>query len=124
MTETVQQNEKLINSCKFSEVNKYQSKFNNYYDVGLKLSYLSSNIDPRTELSIEIGDYRATLKQMFKPNLITDVFLLTTRTVVGLMDEIRVVATIIVGYTPLVGVVCVGEAEAWISGQEKKNYTY
>ena len=42
------QNEiKIINSCKLSEVNKYQSNSNEYYKGDLKWSSLSSTIDPR-----------------------------------------------------------------------------
>ena len=83
----------------------------------LNWSSLSSNRDQKTELSIEIGDYRATLGQMSKPTLSADVCLSTSGT--ELMDQVRVIAIIRNGYTPLYGVVCVGEAEAWVFGSDR-----
>nr|XP_022312179.1 tripartite motif-containing protein 3-like [Crassostrea virginica] len=115
----VQQNEKLSISTNSLEVNKYQSKLKEYQDfpkyVHLKFPLLGSNIDKGKELSIEIGGFRATLKQMSQPSLSTDVSHLTTG-IGKLMDKIRVIATIPTNYSPLFGVACVGEAEAWIYG--------
>ena len=81
-------------------------------------SSLSSNRDQKTELSIEIGDYRATLGQMSKPTLSADVCLSTSGTV-ELMDQVRVIAIIGTSYEPLNGVACVGEAEAWVFGEDR-----
>nr|XP_022310927.1 E3 ubiquitin-protein ligase TRIM71-like [Crassostrea virginica] len=118
----VKQNEKLSISTNSLEVSKYQSKLNEYQDfpkyVDLKFPFLSSNIDKGKELSIEIGGYTAILKQRSKPSLSTDVSRLTTG-IGTLMDKVRVIATIPTIYSPLYGVFCVGEVEAWIFGQNK-----
>ncbi|XP_078330862.1 uncharacterized protein LOC144624771 [Crassostrea virginica] len=75
------------------------------------------SLDKGKELSIEIGGFRATLKQMSQPNLSTDVSRLATG-IGKLMDKVRVIATIPTTYNSLLGVACVGEAEAWIFGNE------
>nr|XP_022303444.1 uncharacterized protein LOC111111011 [Crassostrea virginica] len=111
MKTIVKQNEKMINSNKLSEVNKYQSKLNEYENVpehvDLELPSLRSNIDQGKEIIIEIGDYRATLKQM------------SQLTPIGkLMNQVRVIATIPTNYN-LLGVACVREAETWIYGDDK-----
>ena len=115
MIKTVKQNENLSISNNLIEVNKYQSKLNQYQDfpkhVDCKCLYLASNIDKGKELSIEIGGYRVTLKQISQPSLSTDVSLLTTG-IGELMDKVRVIATIPTTYNCLCGVACLGEAEA------------
>ncbi|XP_078327852.1 uncharacterized protein LOC144623328 [Crassostrea virginica] len=114
--------EQLFKSNKISDVNGYQSKLNEYQDfperVDLELSSLRSNIDQGKELIIEIGSYRATLKQLSQPSLSTDVSRLTTG-IGKLMDKVRVIATIPTNYKPLYGVACVWGTEAWIFGQNK-----
>ncbi|XP_022311387.2 uncharacterized protein LOC111116688 [Crassostrea virginica] len=122
MNETVKLNEKLLNSKISSEINKYQSKLNKYQNfpenVNLKFPLLESNVDKGKEVSLEIGGFRATLKQMSQPSLSTDVSRL--RTGIGeLMYKVRVIATIPTTYNPLLGVACVGEAEAWIYGENE-----
>ncbi|XP_078330868.1 uncharacterized protein LOC144624774 [Crassostrea virginica] len=118
MIKTVKQNEKLSISNNLLEVNKYQSKLNQYKDfpkdVDCKFPYLASNIDKGKELSIEIGGYRVTLKQISQPSLSTDVSLLTTG-----IGGVRVIATIPTTYNCLCGVACLGEAEAWVYGKNK-----
>ncbi|XP_078330861.1 uncharacterized protein LOC144624770 [Crassostrea virginica] len=122
MNKIVKQNEKLSSSNNLIEVNKYQSKLNEYQDfpkhVDLKFPVLASNIDTGKELGIEIGGYTAILKQMSQPSLSTDVSRLTTG-IGKLMDKVRVIATIPTTYGPLYSVSCVGEAEAWIYGKNK-----
>nr|XP_022312469.1 tripartite motif-containing protein 2-like [Crassostrea virginica] len=55
---------------------------------------------------------------MSQPSLSTDVSRLTT--IIGkLMDKVRVIATIPITYSGLLGVVCVGKAGAWIYGDYK-----
>ncbi|XP_078330450.1 uncharacterized protein LOC144624494 [Crassostrea virginica] len=122
MNTIVKQNEKLFNSNKLSEVNEYQSKLNEYQDfpeyVDLELPSLRSNVDQGKELIIEIGGYRATLKQMSLPSPSAVVSGLTTG-IGKLMDQVRVIATIPTNYKPLYGVACVGAAEAWIYGNNQ-----
>ncbi|XP_078330162.1 uncharacterized protein LOC111116726 isoform X1 [Crassostrea virginica] len=119
MNTIVKQNEKLSISNNILEVNKYHSKINKYQDfpehVDLKFPFLDSNIDTGKELTIEMGGYRVTLKEISQPSLSTDVSRLTTG-IGKLMDKVRVNATIPTTYSALWGVACVGEAEAWIYG--------
>nr|XP_022311589.1 uncharacterized protein LOC111116857 [Crassostrea virginica] len=121
MNKIVKQNEKLSTSNSLSEVQKYQSKLNEYHDfpghMDLKFPLLASNIDKGKELSVEMGGFRATMKQMSHPSLSNDVSRLTTG-IGKLMDKVRVIATIPTNYSPLRGVACVGEAEAWIWGNK------
>ena len=122
MKKNVKQNEKLSISNNLLEVNKYQSKLNQYQDfpedLDCKFLFLDSKRDKGKEVSIEIGGFRATLKQMLQTNLSTDVSRLTTG-IGELMDKVRVIATIPTTYIPLCGVDCFGEAEAWIYGKIK-----
>ncbi|XP_078327997.1 uncharacterized protein LOC144623460 [Crassostrea virginica] len=122
MYKIVKQNEKLSTSNSLSEVNKYQSKLNEYQDfprrMDLKFPLLASNIDKGKELSMEIGGFRATLKQMSQPILSTDVSRLTTG-IGKLMDKVRVIATIPTPCIPLWGVACEGESEALIHGVDE-----
>ncbi|XP_022310742.2 uncharacterized protein LOC111116051 [Crassostrea virginica] len=118
----VKQNEKLFKSNKLSEVNEYQSKLNEYQDfpehVDLEMPSLRSNIDQGKEFIIEIGGYRATLKHISPPSPSADVSRLTIG-IGKLTDQVSVIATIPTNYKPLFGVACVGEAEAWILGNNK-----
>nr|XP_022311421.1 uncharacterized protein LOC111116726 [Crassostrea virginica]XP_022311422.1 uncharacterized protein LOC111116726 [Crassostrea virginica] len=122
INKTIKQNEKLINSNNLFEVNKYQSKLNEYQDFpehgDLKFPFLDSNIDKKKELSIEIGGYRVTLKEMSQPTLSTDVSRLTTG-IGKLMDNVRIIATFPTTYNPLYGIACVEELEAWIYGENE-----
>ncbi|XP_022312161.2 uncharacterized protein LOC111117358 [Crassostrea virginica] len=100
MNETVKQNEKLLKSIKLSEVRNYQSKVKEYEDLPEYLDShmptLVSKVDQGKELSIEIGDFRAILKQ--------------------LKDKARLIATIPTDYKNVFDVACVGDSEAWIRG--------
>nr|XP_022311985.1 tripartite motif-containing protein 3-like isoform X1 [Crassostrea virginica] len=122
MNTIVKQNKKLFTSNKFTEVNNYKSKMYKYEDfpehVDLELPSLRSNVGQGKELVIEIGGYRATLKQMSPPSPSADVSRLTTG-IGKLMDQVSVIATIPTNYTHLWGVACVGGAEAWIYGSNK-----
>ncbi|XP_078328811.1 uncharacterized protein LOC111111257 [Crassostrea virginica] len=122
MNTIVKQNETLFTSNNLSEVSKYQSKLNEYQcfpkHVDVELPSLKSNMDNGKELIIEIGGYRATLKQMSPPSPSADVSRLTTG-IGKLMDPVSVVNTIPTTYKPLHGVACIGEAEAWIYGRNK-----
>ena len=116
MNTNVKQNETLFNSNIFSELNEYKSKLKEYYDfhenVDLELPSLSSNTHQGKELFIEIGGYRATLKHMSLPSLDDS----RTR---NILDKVRIITTIPTPYEPLDGVVCVGEAEAWVYGDNE-----
>ncbi|XP_022303722.2 uncharacterized protein LOC111111184 [Crassostrea virginica] len=122
MNTIVKQNEQLFTSNKISDVNEYYSRLNEYQDfperVYLELPSLRSNVDQGKEFIIEIGGYRATLKQMSQPSPSADVSRLTTG-IGKLMDQVRVIATIPTNYKPLYGVACVGGKEAWIYGKKK-----
>ena len=122
MNTIVKENEKLFTSNKLLDVNKYQSKLNEYQDfpehVDLELPSLRSNIDQGKELIIEIAGLTATLKVTSPLSPSADVSRLTTG-IGKLMNQVSVIATIPTNYKTLLGVACVGEAEAWIFGNNK-----
>ncbi|XP_022304288.2 uncharacterized protein LOC111111540 [Crassostrea virginica] len=122
MNKIVEQNEKLLKSKNFSEVNKYKSKLKEFRDflhnVDLKLPSFHSKIEQGKELSIEFGDYRAILNQMLQTSLLADFPPCISR-IWEQMDKVRVTTTISTEYKPLLGVACVGEAEAWIFGENQ-----
>ena len=119
MNETVKQNEKLLKSIKLSEVRNYQSKLKEYEDLpehlDTNISILYSETDHGKELNINIGDFRALLKQQLQISLPAELSRLTKR-IGGLKDKARVIATIPTDYKSLLGFACVGDAEAWIYG--------
>nr|XP_022312160.1 uncharacterized protein LOC111117357 [Crassostrea virginica] len=122
MNETVKQNEKLLKTNKISAVNKYKSKLQVYRDcpenVDSQMPTLGSKIDNGKELSIEIGDFSAILKQFPQTSRRADISCMT-KTIGELKDKARVIATIPNDYESLFGVACVGDAEAWIRGNNR-----
>lgn len=118
MNQVVKQNKKLINSNKLSEAKKYESKLSKYADVSEKVDFelpsLSSYINRENELSVEIGDFKATLKQKHQLSLS---FSRSTTGINELMDEFREIATIPTNYKPLLGIACEGESDVWILGR-------
>ena len=123
MNETVKQNEKLLKTNKISAVNKYKSKLQVYRDrpenVDSQMPTLGSKIDNGKELSIEIGDFSAILKQFPQTSLRADISRMT-KTIGELKDQARLIATIPTDYESLFDVACVGDAEAWIRGYNRK----
>ena len=122
MNETVKQNEKLLKTNKISAVNKYKSNLQVYRDcpenVDSQMPTLGSKIDNGKELSIEIGDFSAILKQFPQTSLRADISRMT-KTIGELKDQARLIATIPTDYEYLYDVVCVGDAEAWIRGNNR-----
>ena len=122
MNETVKQNEKLLKSIKLSEVRNYHSKVKEYEDLPEYLDShmptLVSKMDHGKEFSIEIGNFSAILKQRLQTILPADVSRMT-KTIVELKDKARVIATIPTDYEYLFDVACVGDAEAWICGNNR-----
>ena len=122
MYETVEQNEKLLKSKKWSEVSKYMSKLKEYQNCPEKLDShmptLDSKIDHGKELSIKIGYFSAILKQLPQNSLPDDVFHSTKR-IWEVNENASIIATIPTDYKNVLGVACVGDAEAWISGNNR-----
>lgn len=121
MTKTVQQNNKLHQSNKVSEVTKHQSKLNEYKEIPTIIQQpipsMKSNTDPGKELTIELEEYKATLKQAELSSQ-TDTVLssMSTR---DLLDKAKVVATFPTGVESLWRISCLGTEEAWLSGKGK-----
>ena len=71
MNVTVKQNDKILKSKKLSELRNYRSKVKEYQDLPEHYSHmptLGSKKDMEKELSIEIGNFRAILKQLQQAN--------------------------------------------------------
>nr|XP_022306312.1 tripartite motif-containing protein 2-like [Crassostrea virginica] len=122
INETVKQNEKLFKTNKISAVNKYKSKLQVYRDcpenVDSQMPTLGSKIDNGKELSIEIGDFSAILKQFPQTSLRVDISCMT-KTIGELKDQARLIATIPTDCQNVLDVACVGDAEAWIRGNDR-----
>lgn len=121
MTKTVQQNNKLHQSNKVSEVTKHQSKLNEYKEIPTIIQQpipsMKSNTDPGKELTIELEEYKATLKQAELSSQTDTVFSsMSTR---DLLDKAKVVATFPTGVESLWRISCLGTEEAWLSGKGK-----
>lgn len=121
MTKTVQQNNKLHQSNKVSEVTKHQSKLNEYKEIPTIIQQpipsMKSNTDPGKELTIELEEYKATLKQAELSSQTDTVFSsMSTR---DLLDKAKVFATFPTGVESLWRISCLGTEEAWLSGKGK-----
>uniref|UniRef100_A0A8W8M9P4 B box-type domain-containing protein n=1 Tax=Magallana gigas TaxID=29159 RepID=A0A8W8M9P4_MAGGI len=121
MTKTVQQNKEIHQSNKVSEVTKHQSKLTEYKEIPTivqqPIPSLKSNTDLGKELTIELGEYTATLKQAELPSQKDAKFSsLTTR---DLLDKAKVISTFPTGVESLWRISCLGTDEAWLSGKGK-----
>lgn len=119
INKTIQENAKLLISKSVSEVKSYQSKLKEYRDFPRKMEVnlpsLISNIDEKRDLSIGIGEFRATLKQVSQQRQSGNASLSPAR-FGEIMDQAKVIVNSPVNYSTLRGVACVGESEAWIYG--------
>ncbi|XP_022308426.2 uncharacterized protein LOC111114428 [Crassostrea virginica] len=123
MNERVEENERTLKTNKLSKVDSYKSIVKKYRElpeeVTWKIPNLTFKMEPGKELGIEIGDFKATLTHRIQANLLRTVSRLTLR----LGDPIpgvkfQIVATISTNYQPLIGMVCVGEEEVWVHGND------
>ncbi|XP_062599764.1 tripartite motif-containing protein 2-like [Saccostrea cucullata] len=120
MTKTVQENKEILKSNKVSDVNNYQSKLKEYRNIpqipDLPLPSLQTNTVQGRELSIELGEYKATLTQKSLSSLTDEVSFLSVK---KLLEEAKVIANIPTNVKNLGRVAYVGSDTAWISGEDK-----
>ncbi|XP_062595065.1 E3 ubiquitin-protein ligase Midline-1-like [Saccostrea cucullata] len=120
MTQTVQENKEILKSNKVSYVNNYQSKLKEYRNIllipDLSLPSLQTNTVKGRELSIELGENKATLTQTSLSSLTDEVSFLSVK---ELLEEVKVIANIPTNAKQLQKVACVGSDKAWISGTDK-----
>jgi hypothetical protein len=120
MTQTVEQNKEILTSNNVSAVTSYQSKLEEYRnmlsDVEVKLPSLKSSTGEGKELSLEFGNYRASLTQTELSSLTEEVSHLSLE---KLLEQVKSIATIPTGVNPLYHVACAGVDEVWLSGKDK-----
>ena len=73
MTEKVKQNEEILKSKKLSQVNNFEYKLFEYRkipeNISTKTPVITSKVDQGSELSIELGDIKASIIQQSKSQL-------------------------------------------------------
>ncbi|XP_048730360.2 uncharacterized protein LOC125647645 [Ostrea edulis] len=120
MTQTVEQNKETLKSNSVSAVTNYKSKLEEYRnmptDIDIKLPSLKTNTVQGRELSLELGEYKASLTQTTLSSLTEEVSYLSLQ---KLLKQAKSITTIPTGVNPLFHVACVGVDEAWVSGQNK-----
>jgi hypothetical protein len=120
MTQTVQENKKLLRSRTISDVNNYKSKIKEYRkiptDIDVEIPELKINTARERELRIELGEYQATLTQKALSSLTDKV---PTSSLSTLLDKAKIIATIPTEVKPLHNIACKGVDEAWVSGRDK-----
>ncbi|XP_056000075.1 uncharacterized protein LOC130048055 [Ostrea edulis] len=122
MTQTVQENKEILKSNKVFDVNHYKSKLTKFRAIPQVPDVMSPSLKTNTvqgrELSLELGEYRATLTQttLSLPSLTDEVLYLSVK---ELLKEAKVIANIPTNVKPLQRVACVGSDRAWISGTDK-----
>ncbi|XP_061186767.1 uncharacterized protein LOC133194882 [Saccostrea echinata] len=104
MIETVEQNKKMLKSNKVSQVNNFKPKVEEYRDIpevtDVLIPLLKTNTVQGRDLSIELGERKATLAQTSTKEL---------------LDKAKVIATFSTGIKPIFRVVCVGADKSWVS---------
>ncbi|XP_048740753.2 uncharacterized protein LOC125654762 [Ostrea edulis] len=119
MIQTVQQNKIIMKSRKVTEVTNYKSNLEEYrnmpIDIDVKLPSLKTNTVQGRELSLELGEYKASLTQSTLSNLTEEV---SYSSLQNLLDQVKLITVIRTGVNPLYNVACVGVDEAWVSGAE------
>ncbi|XP_048740752.2 E3 ubiquitin-protein ligase TRIM9-like [Ostrea edulis] len=120
MTETVQQNKEILRSNNVSAVTNYKSKLEEYRnmptDIDVKLPSLKTNTVQGRELSLELGEYKASLTQTTLPSLTEEVSHLSLP---KMLEQAKSVTTIPARVNPLLHVACVRVNEAWVSDKDK-----
>ncbi|XP_048743729.2 uncharacterized protein LOC125657116 [Ostrea edulis] len=120
MTQTVQQNKKILKSNNVSAVTNFKSKLEEYRNmpsnIDVKLPSLKTNTVQGRELSLELGEYKASLTQTTLSSLTEEVSYLSLQ---KLLKQAKSITTIPTGVNPLLYVACVGVDEAWVSGDDK-----
>ncbi|XP_048738767.2 E3 ubiquitin-protein ligase TRIM71-like [Ostrea edulis] len=120
MTQTVQQNKEILKSNNVSAVTNYKSKLQEYRnmptDIDIKLPSLKTNTVQGRELSLELGEYKASLTQTTPSSLTEEVPYLSLQ---KLLEQAKSIITIPTGVNPLYSVACVGVDKVWVSGKDK-----
>ncbi|XP_048741975.2 tripartite motif-containing protein 3-like [Ostrea edulis] len=122
MTQTVQENKEILKSNKVSDVNNYKSKLTEFRAIPQVPDVMSPSLKTNTvqgrELSLELGEYRATLTQttLSLASLTDEVLYLSVK---ELLKEAKVIANIPTNVKELQRVACVGSDRAWINGTDK-----
>ncbi|XP_056000109.1 tripartite motif-containing protein 3-like [Ostrea edulis] len=122
MTQTVQENKEILKSNKMSDVNHYKSKLTEFRAIPQVPDVMSPTLKTNTvqgrELSLKLGEYRATLTQttLSLPSLTDEVLYLSDK---ELLKEAKVIANIPTNVKDLRSLACVGSAKVWINGIEK-----
>ncbi|XP_048742724.2 uncharacterized protein LOC125656172 [Ostrea edulis] len=119
MTQTVQQNKKILKSNNVCAVTDYKSQLEEYRnmltDIDVKVPSLKTNIVQGRELSLELEEYKASLTQTTLPSLTEEVSYLSLQ---KLLEQAKSIATIPTGVNPLFHVACAGVDDAWVSGKD------
>ncbi|XP_062581659.1 E3 ubiquitin-protein ligase TRIM36-like [Saccostrea cucullata] len=114
------ENKKILKSNKVSDVTSYKSELKDLRDiptdVDVKIPSLNSNTVQGRELSIELGEYKATLTQTSLSSLTDEVSNLSVR---KLLDKVKIIASISTGIKPLGPIICIGTNEVWACGEDK-----
>ncbi|XP_062603542.1 uncharacterized protein LOC134265338 [Saccostrea cucullata] len=120
MIQTVQENKEILKSNKVCDVKNYQSKLKEYRNIpqipDLPLPSLQTNTVQGREVSIELGEYKATLTQTSLSSLTDKVSFLSVK---ELLEEAKVIANIPTNVKNLLRVACVGSDKAYVSGKDK-----
>ncbi|XP_062612558.1 tripartite motif-containing protein 3-like [Saccostrea cucullata] len=116
----INENNKILKSNKVSDVTSHKSELKDFRDiptdVDVKIPSLNSNTVQGRELSIELGEYKATITQTSLSSLTDEVSILSVR---KLLENAKVIATIRTGLKPLGPIICIEGDEAWACGQDK-----
>ncbi|XP_062612551.1 uncharacterized protein LOC134274302 [Saccostrea cucullata] len=114
------ENKKILKSNKVSDVQNYKSDLKDFrdipIDVDMKIPSLKINTVQGGELSIELGEYKATLTQTSISSGTEDISVLYVR---KLLDKAQVIANIPSGIIPLGTIICIGSNEVWACGEDK-----
>ncbi|XP_061178855.1 E3 ubiquitin-protein ligase TRIM71-like [Saccostrea echinata] len=120
MFQTIEKNREILKNYSASALTDHKSRLHEFQDIpsviDITIHELNTITNKGTELSIELGDFRASLTQMTLTGPTDDV---STGSLKALSEKATVVANIPTKLKNLRSLECVGADEAWVSGEDK-----
>ncbi|XP_062586538.1 E3 ubiquitin-protein ligase TRIM71-like [Saccostrea cucullata] len=116
----LKENKNILNSNKVSDVTSYKSQVKEFMDihtdVDVTIPSLKSHTVKGSDLSLELADYKATLRQTSLSNPTDEESFLFVRQI---LENVEVIASIPSEMKPFGSLICVETDEAWVCGSDK-----
>ncbi|XP_061179541.1 E3 ubiquitin-protein ligase TRIM71-like [Saccostrea echinata] len=116
----MKENKNILKSNKVTDVTSYKSQVKEFMeihtDVDVTIPSLKSQTVKGSDLSLELAEYKATLRQTSLSNLTDEESFLFVKQI---LENVEVIASIPSEMKPLGSVICVETNEAWVCSSDK-----